>query len=44
MTPAQLARLEYLDSIEFPTPAEFAELRRLLSLQTHAHARATGQA
>jgi hypothetical protein len=32
MTPAQLARLEYLNSIEFPTPAESAELRDLLAL------------
>jgi hypothetical protein len=32
MTSQQIARLEHLNSIEFPTPAELAELRDLLAL------------
>lgn len=34
MTSKQLARLEYLNSIEFTTPDEEAELRHLLRLQS----------
>ena len=34
MTPQQLTRLEYLDSVEFRTPDEEAEFAHLLHLQS----------
>lgn len=41
MSTTDAERLEYLESIEFPTPNEFAELRALLAAQTDAFIAAT---
>lgn len=37
MTQSEANRLEYLENVEFPTPAEFEELRSLLAKQTDEH-------
>lgn len=39
MTEKELHRLEYLDSVEFPIPEEFEELRALLRKQSEEYAK-----